>query len=82
MTTPFDLDKFKSKPAGHIIRSGKRIEVETLEPKAAPKRRKPFAVQWVQTPTGWIRRLRGQGSVAHDPPENDPRHFKVTPASL
>jgi hypothetical protein len=63
---PFDLDKFKSKPAGHVIRDGKRIEVETLEPKKAPKRRKPFKVRWVKTSTEWIRRLRGQGGVAHE----------------
>jgi hypothetical protein len=62
---PFDLDKFKSKPAGHVIRDGKRIEVGTLEPKKAPKRRKPFEVQWVKTPTEWIRRLRGQSGGAY-----------------
>jgi hypothetical protein len=62
---PFDLEKFKSKPAGHVIRDGKRIELETLEPKKAPKRRKPFEVQWVKTPTEWIRRLRGQSGGAY-----------------
>ena len=63
---PFDLDKFKSKPAGHVVRGGKRIEVETLEPKKAPKRRKPFKVRWVKTPTEWARRLRGKGGAAHE----------------
>ena len=66
MTAPFDLDKFKSKPAGHVVRDGKRIEVETLEPKKAPKRRKPFKVRWVKTPTEWARRLRGKGGAAHE----------------
>jgi hypothetical protein len=66
MTAPFDIDKFKSKPAGHVIRSGKRIEVETLEPKKAPKKRKPFKVRWVKTPTEWIRRLKGKGGAAHE----------------
>ena len=63
---PISLDKFKSKPAGHVIRGGKRIEVETLEPKKAPKRRKPFKVRWVKTPTEWIRRLKGKGGAAHE----------------
>ena len=63
---PFDLDKFKSKPAGHVVRGGKRIEVETLEPKKAPKRRKPFKVRWVKTPTEWIRRLKGKSGAAHE----------------
>ena len=63
---PFDLDKFKSKSAGHVIRDGKRIELETLEPKKAPKRRKPFKAQWVKTPTEWIRRLKGKGGAAHE----------------
>ena len=63
---PFDLDKFKSKPAGHVIRDGKRIELETLEPKKAPKRRKPFKVRWVKTPTEWTRRLKGKGGAAHE----------------
>ena len=63
---PISLDKFKSKPAGHVIRGGKRIEVETLEPKKAPKRRKPFKVRWVKTPTEWIQRLKGEGGAAHE----------------
>jgi hypothetical protein len=66
MTAPFDLDKFKSKPAGHIIRDGKRIEVETLEPKKAPKRRKPFKATWVKLHKHWSDQLeQAQGMTTY-----------------
>jgi hypothetical protein len=53
----FALDKFKSKPAGHIMRGGKRIEVEILEPKKASKKRKRFKVHHIQMPAYWMDQL-------------------------
>jgi hypothetical protein len=59
MMVPLNLDKFKSKPAGHVIRDGKRIALETLEPKApAQKKRKPFKPVAIIMPIAWAQRLR------------------------
>lgn len=58
--TEFDLKKFKSRrpAAKYVTAHGKRIAIETLNPKGlAPKRRKPFKVRWVQLPAAWIERL-------------------------
>ena len=58
MTAPLDLDKFKTKPAGHVIRGGKRIELNTLEPKSpARKRRKQFKPQFALVSVYWIKEL-------------------------
>ena len=58
MTASPDLDKFKTKPAGHIIRGGKRIALETLEPETpTPKKRKQFKPISIVMPVAWARRL-------------------------
>ena len=44
---------------GFVLRHGKRIAVQTVEPKATPrKQRKPFETQWVKLPRRWIEALR------------------------
>jgi hypothetical protein len=63
----FDLNKYKSsKPATEYVTAhGKRIAVETLKPKTpAPKRRKPFKMEWVQMPKYWMDQLERHNSVA------------------
>jgi hypothetical protein len=58
MTAPVDLDKFKSKPAGHVIRDGKRIELDTLEHKTpARKKRAPIKTTWARLPKHWSAQL-------------------------
>jgi hypothetical protein len=39
----------------HVIRDGRRIEVETLESRAVPKRRRTD--QHIGCPIGWLRRV-------------------------
>ena len=58
MTAPFDLGKFKSKPGGHVIRGGKRIELDTLEHKTpARKKRARFKATWARLPRYWSDQL-------------------------
>ena len=58
MTAPFDLGKFKSKPGGHVNRSGKRIELDVLEPKtSARKKRARFEATWARLPRYWSDQL-------------------------
>jgi hypothetical protein len=65
----FDLNKFKTKPrpVGHMVRDGKRIEIEELvSDTPAPEKRKKFEPPWTQFPAEWAKRLRGQSGSVHD----------------
>jgi hypothetical protein len=42
--------------AEYITRNGRRIEVETLESRAVPKRRR--ADPYIGCPVGWLKRVR------------------------
>jgi hypothetical protein len=43
----------------YVVRQGRRIAVETLDPGRAPKRRrKPFTTGWVKLPRHWAVALR------------------------
>jgi hypothetical protein len=65
MTAPFDLGKFKSKHAGHIIRGGKRIELDVLEPKApARKKRAPCKAPWARLTKHWSDQLEQARGMA------------------
>jgi hypothetical protein len=63
----FDLDRFKTKsrPAGDVVRDGKRIEVRELAPEApAQKKRKPFKADSIMMPTAWTASLRQSKCVS------------------
>jgi len=65
MTAPLDLDKFKSKPAGHVIRDGKRIKVDELEHKTpARKKRRPFKAPWARLTKHWSDQLEQARGMA------------------
>jgi hypothetical protein len=54
----FDLDRFKSGRVKYVTAHGKRIAVETLEPKTpAPWRRKPFKAHFIRLPEFWMAQL-------------------------
>ena len=58
MTAPFDLGKFKSKPGGYVVRDGKRIELDALEPKTPTrKKRARFKATWARLPGYWSDQL-------------------------
>jgi hypothetical protein len=42
----------------YVYRHGKRIAVDTINPVAPAKKRKPFAVDFVKLPDLWIERLK------------------------
>jgi hypothetical protein len=49
----------------YVTRHGRRIAVETLEPRASlKKKRKPFKARWVKFPLRWVEALRQSKSVA------------------
>ena len=59
------LDKFKTKPADHIVRDGKRIELNELVPKRpARKKREPFVPHFTQLPEFWGTELEKLKSAA------------------
>ena len=65
MTAPFDLGKFKSKPGGHVIRDGKRIELDTLEHKTpARKKGAPFKAPWARLTKHWSDQLEQSRGMA------------------
>jgi hypothetical protein len=47
---------------GFVLRHGKRIAVQTVEP-TPRKPRKPFEAQWVKLPRHWIEALRRTNSA-------------------
>lgn len=49
----------------YVIRQGRRIAVETIEPGVSPpKKREPFKAGWVKLPLHWAETLRRSKSVS------------------
>ena len=49
----------------HVIRHGRRIEVETINTNVTPtKKRAPFKADWVKLPLRWVEALRQSRSAS------------------
>ena len=47
----------------YVMRHGRRIEVETINPDVTPRRRKSFEAKWVKLPRHWISAIGRSKSV-------------------
>jgi hypothetical protein len=49
---------------GYVMRRGRRIEIVTINPDIAPKKKRLFEPRWVKLPRHWISGL-GQSKSAN-----------------